>query len=39
VTKLAQLATGLGVTTLRELGYPSKLSFQERKPEVLRTFP
>jgi transposase len=39
LTKLAKLATELGLATLRELGYASKLAFQEQKLEVLRTFP
>jgi hypothetical protein len=39
LTKLAKLATELGVPTLRELGYASKLAFQEQKLEVLRTYP
>jgi hypothetical protein len=38
-TLLTNLATELGVTTLRELGYAGKLAFQEQKLEVLRTFP
>ena len=37
LTKLAKLATELGVATLHELGYPSKLAFQEQKLAVLRT--
>lgn len=39
LTKLTKLATELGVGTLRELGYASKLAFQEQKLEVLRTHP
>jgi transposase len=39
LTKLAKLATELGVPTLQELGYASKLAFQEQKLEVLRTHP
>jgi len=39
VTKLAKLATELGVGTLQELGYASKLAFQEQKLAVLRTHP
>lgn len=39
LTKLAKLATELGVATLRELGYTSKIAFQQQKLEVLRTFP
>ena len=39
LTKLAKLATELGVPTLRELGYASKIAFQEQKLEVLRTCP
>jgi transposase len=39
LTKLTKLATDLGVPTLRELGYASKLAFQEQKLEVLRTHP
>lgn len=35
--KLTKLATELGVATLKELGYVSKVAFQERKLEVLRT--
>jgi transposase len=39
LTKLSKLATDLGVPTLQELGYASKLAFQEQKLEVLRTYP
>jgi transposase len=39
LTKLAKLATELGVTTLKELGYASKIAFQEQKLGVLRTHP
>lgn len=39
LTKLAKLATELGVSTLHELGYASKLAFQEQKLEMLRTYP
>lgn len=39
LTKLGKLATDLGVPTLKELGYASKLAFQEQKLEVLRTHP
>jgi transposase len=39
LTKLAKLATELGVATLKELGYPSKIAFQEQKLRVLRTHP
>jgi hypothetical protein len=39
LTKLAKLATELGVSTLQELGYASKVAFQEQKLEVLRTYP
>jgi len=39
LTKLTKLATELGIPTLRELGYASKLAFQEQKLEVLRTHP
>ena len=39
LTKLAKLATELGVPTLKELGYASKLAFQQEKLEVLRTWP
>jgi transposase len=39
LTKLAKLATELGVSTLQELGYASKVAFQEQKLEVLRTHP
>jgi len=39
LTKLMKLATELGVPTLKELGYASKLAFQEQKLEVLRTHP
>ncbi len=39
LTKLAKLATELGVSTLQELGYASKLAFQEQKLAVLRTHP
>lgn len=39
LTKLTKLATELGVPTLKELGYASKLAFQEQKLEVLRTHP
>lgn len=35
LTKLSKLATELGVPTLRELGYASKLAFQEQKLEAL----
>jgi len=37
LTKLTKLATELGLPTLKELGYESKLAFQEQKLEVLRT--
>ncbi len=37
LTKLTKLATELGVSTLKELGYASKVAFQEQKLEVLRT--
>jgi len=39
LTKLTKLATELGIRTLQELGYASKLAFQEQKLEVLRTHP
>jgi transposase len=39
LTKLTKLATELGVPTLKELGYESKLAFQEQKLHVLRTHP
>ena len=39
LTKLGKLATDLGVPTLKELGYASKVAFQEQKLEVLRTHP
>ena len=39
LTKLSKLATELGVPALKELGYASKLTFQEQKLEVLRTCP
>ena len=39
LTKLSKLATDLGLPTLKELGYASKLAFQEQKLEVLRTHP
>jgi transposase len=39
LTKLTKLATELGVVTLKELGYESKLAFQEQKLRVLRTHP
>jgi transposase len=39
LTKLAKLATELGVATLKELGYASKIAFQQEKLEVLRTHP
>ena len=39
LTKLTKLATELGVPTLNQLGYPSKLAFQEQKLAVLRTHP
>jgi transposase len=39
LTKLTKLATDLGLPTLHELGYPSKLAFQEQRLEVLRTYP
>jgi transposase len=38
LTKLDKLATDLGVPTLQELGYASKLAFREQKLQVLRTF-
>jgi hypothetical protein len=37
LTKLTKLSTELGVATLRELGYASKVAFQQQKLEVLRT--
>jgi hypothetical protein len=39
LTKLLKLATELGVPTLKELGYASKVAFREQKLEVLRTHP
>ena len=39
LTKLMKLATELGVPTLKELGYASKVAFQEQKLQVLRTHP
>ena len=39
LTKLTKLATDLGVATLHELGYTSKVAFQEEKLQVLRTHP
>ncbi len=39
LTKLAKLATELGVPVLHELDYASKIAFQERKLAVLRTCP
>ena len=39
LTKLTELATDLGVPTLKELGYASKVAFQEQKLAVLRTSP
>jgi transposase len=39
LTKLMKLATELGLPTLKELGYASKVAFQEQKLEVLRTHP
>jgi len=39
LTKLFKLATELGVSTLRELGYASKAQFQEKMLGVLRTHP
>jgi transposase len=39
LTKLTKLATELGVPTLKELGYASKIAFQEQKLHVLRTHP
>ena len=39
LTKLSKLATDLGLPTLQELGYASKIAFQEQKLEVLRTHP
>lgn len=39
LTKLTKLATELGVQTLKELGYASKIAFQEQKLHVLRTHP
>ena len=37
--KLTKLATELGVPTLKELGYASKIAFQDQKLRVLRTHP
>ena len=37
LTKVFKLATELGVSTLQELGYPSKAAFQEKILGVLRT--
>ena len=37
-TKIFKLATELGVETLKQLGYPSKKDFQEKKIYVLRTY-
>ena len=37
LTKLTKLSTELGVATLKELGYASKVAFQQQKLEVLRT--
>jgi len=39
LTKLFKLATELGVSTLHELGYDSKATFQEKMLGVLRTHP
>jgi transposase len=39
LTKLTKLATELGVQTLKELGYASKIAFQDQKLHVLRTHP
>jgi len=39
LTKLTKLATELGIATLKELGYASKVAFQEQKLHVLRTHP
>ena len=39
LTKLARLATELGVPVLHELGYASKIAFQQEKLELLRTCP
>jgi transposase len=39
LTKLTKLATELGVRTLHELGYASKIAFQEQKLQMLRTYP
>ena len=39
LTKLSKLATELGVATIHELGYASKVAFQEEKLQVLRTHP
>ena len=39
LTKLTKLATELGVQTLKELGYESKLTYQQQKLHVLRTHP
>lgn len=39
LTKLTKLSTELGVATLKELGYASKVAFQQQKLEVLRTHP
>jgi transposase len=38
ITKLAKLATELGVATLKQLGYEGKSAFQQQKLEVLRTY-
>jgi len=38
ITKLAKLATELGVATLHQLGYESKTAFQAQKLHVLRTY-
>jgi len=39
LTKLDKLATALGLPTLQELGYASKVAFRDQKLEVLRTHP
>ena len=39
VTKLGKLATEIGLPVLKELGYPSKVEFRERKLYQLQTVP
>ena len=38
-TKLHELATDLGVPTIKALGYETKVSFVQKKLYLLRTYP